>query len=544
MPRSREKPESTTVSTAVVIAEAAQAIREQLGRCLGPEQRVLTCYHGEEALDLIGGDESVALVLVDANLPDMGGHDFLCELYNRHPRVMGILLTDSSTLPARGPGAPAVARECNLFQSLAKPVVEEELRAAVDGALAAQRAAEDEREPSSRLRCARASLEGITDVLENSIAVQTTAMRRLHDLALELNSANTLQEIAEASARAAMELLQVSAALVRVRDPRHPQRAAEVLIGQWPRRAGDGSDVSSQASAEEKVHREELCSSDGNLGEILLRATSGSGNHAGALPPRERESLNLLASSTAIAVRNELRRHERDAAQQATILALAGISERRDNETGLHLKRLAAYCRQLAEGLVEAGHYGDYITSEFIDHLARSSPLHDIGKVAIPDSILLKPGKLTREEEAVMHTHTTIGAETLESAMQQGDAYDFLAMGRDIALCHHERWDGSGYPRGLSGGAIPLSARILSLADVYDALTTERRYKPAWDHERVVSWIGALSGRQFDPDIVAVFLARQDEFDASRAQLADVFVPRRETGAGTSLPPDSSLGVV
>jgi putative two-component system response regulator len=161
------------------------------------------------------------------------------------------------------------------------------------------------------------------------------------------------------------------------------------------------------------------------------------------------------------------------------------------------------------------------ITDVWIEDLVRSAPLHDVGKVAIPDSILKKPGPLTNAEREVMKTHTTIGAATLEAAHVEGGARGFLEMGRDIALCHHERWDGEGYPRGTSGEEIPLAARILSLADVYDALTTKRPYKDAWPHEEALEWISERGGSQFDPNVVDSFMDRAGEFDAMRKRLAD-----------------------
>jgi putative two-component system response regulator len=151
----------------------------------------------------------------------------------------------------------------------------------------------------------------------------------------------------------------------------------------------------------------------------------------------------------------------------------------------------------------------------------RSAPLHDIGKVGIPDAILLKPGKLDPAEWAIMQTHAEIGAECLRGVMKEGRFQGFLQMSLDIAWCHHERWDGSGYPRKLAGTDIPLSARILALADVYDALTTVRPYKEAWTHERAIEWLASVAGSHLDPDVVRAFLGRAADADAIRARLAD-----------------------
>jgi putative two-component system response regulator len=212
---------------------------------------------------------------------------------------------------------------------------------------------------------------------------------------------------------------------------------------------------------------------------------------------------------------------ERDRAQQSAILALARLAEKRDDDTGQHLERVSHYSRLLAEGLRRRKLHPELITDAWIEDLVRSAPLHDIGKVAIPDSILKKPGPLTSAEREVMKTHTTIGAATLQAAHVEGDARGFLEMGRDIALNHHERWDGEGYPSGIAAEEIPLAARILSLADVYDALTTRRPYKEAWTHAEATAWISERGGTQFDPDLVAVFCAQASDFDSVRGKLAD-----------------------
>jgi hypothetical protein len=175
-----------------------------------------------------------------------------------------------------------------------------------------------------------------------------------------------------------------------------------------------------------------------------------------------------------VAVRHELSRRELDRAQHATILALARLAERRDMETGQHLERVSAYSRLVAEGLRTMGRHLDSITDRFIEDLACSSPLHDIGKVGIPDSILLKPGRLTPEEWLIMKTHAEIGGSTIDGVIREFGSPGYLRMGSEIAWSHHEKWDGSGYPKGLHGDDIPLSARIVAIADVYDALTTLR----------------------------------------------------------------------
>ena len=167
-----------------------------------------------------------------------------------------------------------------------------------------------------------------------------------------------------------------------------------------------------------------------------------------------------------------------------TIFTLAKLAESRDPETGEHLERVRNYCRVIAQHLQDNPTFRSQMDDEYVELIYQTSPLHDIGKVAIPDHILLKPGRLTAEEFEIMKTHTTRGAATLEAALEKYPGTPFLEMARDIALAHHEKYDGQGYPQGLAGDEIPLSARIMALADVYDALTSRRVYKEAYSHEQ------------------------------------------------------------
>jgi len=202
--------------------------------------------------------------------------------------------------------------------------------------------------------------------------------------------------------------------------------------------------------------------------------------------------------------------------RQAAIFGLARLAECRDDDTGQHLFRIRAYTRILTEELALSPEYGSAITEQFIEEIGHSAILHDIGKVGIPDSILLKPGKLTKSEFEEMKQHTVFGANVLAAADQFKESSSFLQLGRQIARSHHERWDSHGYPDGLQGDQIPLAARIISLADVYDALTSSRVYKPPFSHEESRAIIVSESGRQFDPHVVSAFLRRENDFKETR----------------------------
>jgi HD-GYP domain-containing protein (c-di-GMP phosphodiesterase class II) len=199
------------------------------------------------------------------------------------------------------------------------------------------------------------------------------------------------------------------------------------------------------------------------------------------------------------------------AAQEAIILSLAKLAESRDPETGAHLDRISHYCRLLARAAAAHPAFGDQIDEEFVDTIAASSPLHDIGKVGIPDAVLRAPRRLTAEETLVMQRHPEIGAATIRRAIAKSPGVTFLEMGHDIALSHHERVDGTGYPAGLAGDAIPLCARIMAVADVFDAFRSDRVYRKGVSHEEARQILRDGSGTQFDPRLVELFLGREQE---------------------------------
>ncbi len=208
--------------------------------------------------------------------------------------------------------------------------------------------------------------------------------------------------------------------------------------------------------------------------------------------------------------------------QDLTIVALGSIAETRDNETGNHIHRTRAYVRALALRLAPLPRYRESVSEEQWMMIWKSAPLHDLGKVGIPDSILMKAGKLTVEEFDVMKRHPTIGRDALRDAeTRMGAEGSFLGVAKEIAYGHHEKWNGSGYPQGLSGEAIPLSARLMALADVYDALISKRVYKPAWSHADAVAMVRESSGTHFDPSLVDCFLEDADEFRCIASRFSD-----------------------
>ncbi len=216
------------------------------------------------------------------------------------------------------------------------------------------------------------------------------------------------------------------------------------------------------------------------------------------------------------------RARENEVLQDVVVLAMASLGETRDNETGNHLRRTQHYVKALAEQLHTHPRFAEVLTPDAIRLLFKSAPLHDIGKVGIPDAILLKPGRLTPEEFEVMKTHTSLGYEAIRRAEESLDEEQpFLRFGKEIALSHQEKWDGSGYPQGLAGDAIPVSARLMALADVYDALISARVYKPAMSHADARAIILKGRGQHFDPDVVDAFLSVESQFIAIAARFQD-----------------------
>ncbi|QNM98776.1 response regulator [Chitinimonas koreensis] len=208
--------------------------------------------------------------------------------------------------------------------------------------------------------------------------------------------------------------------------------------------------------------------------------------------------------------------------QDATILAMASLAETRDNETGNHIRRTQNYVAALARALQSHPRFSALLTEENIDLLHKSAPLHDIGKVGVPDRILLKPGKLDAEEWEIMKLHTVYGRDAIIQVEKHlGGSNGFLAFAREIAYSHQEKWDGSGYPEGLAGDAIPLSARLMAVADVYDALISRRVYKPAFPHAQAVAMMREGRGSHFDPDVLDAFLAIEAEFLAIADRFRD-----------------------
>ncbi|TGE32180.1 HD domain-containing phosphohydrolase [Desulfosporosinus sp. Sb-LF] len=228
------------------------------------------------------------------------------------------------------------------------------------------------------------------------------------------------------------------------------------------------------------------------------------------------ETQNLLLEEK-VKARTELLERTNSAA----IYCLAALAETRDPETGEHIKRTQKYIRALALELQGKDEYSSVLTNEYIELLYKSAPLHDIGKVGVKDSILLKPGRLTEEEFEEMKKHTIYGGESLMVGIKELGEDSFLTLAKEIAITHHEKWDGTGYPRGLSKAEIPISGRLMALSDVYDALISKRVYKDAFTHDEARNIILEGRGTHFDPTIVDAFIMREAEFVGIMGKFGD-----------------------
>lgn len=517
------------------------AIRRQFRK----QYQVTTATGGVEALELLRSQPELdfGVIISDFNMPGMDGIEFLAAAGKVRPDSSMLMLTGRAELDV----AVKALHEGQIFRFLSKPCPGDVLKRAIEDGLKQFNLIQSERELREQLEHVNRELNNLNTQLEEKVNQRTQTIRSMIEFVTGLNGMNSVAEISQYVVTATADLLSCHRVSIMLPDKQRQSLHMEASVGvdkdiarhatvpvgigiagevfetKQPRLLLDGN-------SEDQDHQYEddffismplisvpMVSSGQSVG--VLNVT----DHSGSKPFREEDvnSLRAVAESTAIALVSQHHQEERNQAQEAIILALATLSEYRDPETGGHLKRLQHYCNYLAEYLRAESVYLDEITTAFIRDLARSSPLHDIGKVGIPDHILCKPGKLTVDEFEIMKTHAAIGGDTLKQIVQDGHNHGFLRLGMQIAYCHHEKWDGSGYPNGLEGQQIPLGARILALADVYDALTSQRVYKPAFSHEKAAEIIADGKGSHFDPVVVEAFFACQNDFAQTAEELKD-----------------------
>jgi len=492
--------------------------------------------HGYEVLEASDGREGIEqaranrpdVIVMDVGMPVMDGLEASRRL-KQDPataRIPIIMLTGKAQAEDVVLGLEAGAEEY-----VAKPFDVEVLLARVRSMM--------------RLACSHRELDQANDRLANQVATKTRQLELLYEYARALNEAADSAEIYDRvveTVRALTGSKRISLMLKEEGDEHlrcvravgiDAEIVGRIKVNAMCGVAGQvfttGKTFVAQAygqCADEEIRKR--YATDAFLSTPLVSTSLAThGEVLGVLNVTDREDdrhftqdeidcIRSIADSAAIAIRNVQQRQRLRDSVKVLLLTVGRLAEYRDEETADHLDRVANYARILAERLAGKPGFRHEITPEFIQDLYLAAPLHDIGKVGVPDEILTKPGPLTTEEFEVMKTHTEIGRQTLEFALANTGPVPMLNLCIDIAYCHHEKYNGRGYPRGLSGDAIPLCARIISLADAYDAITSRRRYSEARSHEEAVRIIRREAGQHFDPKVVAAFLEIAGRFDVIR----------------------------
>ncbi len=534
------------ISQKVLCVDDEVNVLEGLRRQLRRDFDITTAASGREGLAALEEEGPFAAFLVDYNMPEMSGIEFLRQASLVAPYTVSVMLTGQADLQV----VVEALHEGHIFRFLHKPCPRELLVRTIKDCLEQYRLAISERILTAELDRANHELRYLNEDLERRVAERTATIRRLHQFVSELNGLDNLDDVAEVVVATTAEVLNSTRVSLMLPDISGEYLVIKAAIGlddeiKATARVPVGAPIAGRIFAEsQRIVVNDVKQLEGHedrydsdfFASVPLASSSlvTPGGPVGVLNVTGRiggagydeesvAGLRAIAEAGAIAIRNQIRLQERNEARDATILALAKLAEHRDPETGEHLERVQAYCRLLSEALAETPTHSPVIDKAFIDTIVRSSPLHDIGKVGVPDRILLKPAKLTAEEFELMKRHSTVGGDTIRDLIEQGRTQDFLKMGMEIAYHHHEKFDGSGYPDGLAGEDIPLAARIMGVADVYDALTSKRVYKAAVPHEKAAAIIRKDSGSHFDPQVVAAFFRREQEFErlASRSPDCD-----------------------
>jgi response regulator RpfG family c-di-GMP phosphodiesterase len=469
----------------VLIVDDDRLVLSAFSRMLGEMPINLHLADSPEAGLRVLNSVPVAVVVSDYRMPRMGGGWFLRQVQTQWPQTVRILITAYGPLPE----IQQIVEQAGVHRVLSKPCNPQELRSAVSDALLwrdhmVQSPVEPEgpdREP--------ATLEhrGLQDGFRQAFhaAPDPMVLADWDGKILEFNHA-FVQSVG-GSLRTALE--RCSAVLEGWRAPWPAIREALHARGQWQGQL--------RHATEERYALFTVC----------------------AVLDEKKEPCGMCVVQKDLTAFHALEQASRETRYNIP-LALARLAEFRDTDTGAHLQCIRAFSWLLAVELARLPKYANVIDEEFLDALYGASPLHDLGKVAIPDTILLKPGKLDDKEWQVMKTHSRIGAEVLAVASAGTVLQQWMEMGRRIALEHHEKWDGSGYPAGLKGEEIHLAARIVALADAYDAITSKRVYKEAMSHDEARRRIVEATGSHFDPDVVWAFLRAEGAFqEVKRAQL-------------------------
>lgn len=399
-----------------------------------------------------------------------------------------------------------------------------------------------------RLVIARKELDTLNNRLEHEVKIKTRRLEALNDFMQELNQALTREHILDKLVHAIRDVSGAGRVSVMMLDRAGENLVCEraygidaavvktMRVGALEGVAGQvfrsGKTLSAQTfgdSRDANRHYERSAFVSAPLVTTTPdapRSMFGVVNvtdkkDEGPFSEDEVDCIRSISDAAAIALQSVLRKNQLEESLVVLLKTIGHLAEYRDEETTLHIERVALMTRILAMQLSRGGPYQDEVTDEFVEMIEQAASLHDIGKVGIPDDILTKPGKLTDEEFQIMKTHTDIGRRVLSLPMDGDQPVPLLSMCIEIAHCHHEKYNGKGYPKRIAGQHIPLSARIVALVDAYDAITSKRRYKKERSHEEAVEIIRSDSGQHFDPHVVDAFLQCHDQFDELRARCGD-----------------------
>jgi response regulator RpfG family c-di-GMP phosphodiesterase len=489
---------------------------------------VIEATEGQQALDVVAG-RPIDLIIMDIGLPGMDGVAATRRLMidPKTAAIPVIILTARS-----GSGDVVRGLEAGAQEYLFKPFDVAELLARV--------------RTVHRLTTAHKQLDRLNTHLEVEVDTKTRRLQRLYEFMRDLNHADARGEILDLLIRCVEQTTGAKRVSLFVVNAAGKTLVCERALGMDPAnvpalkiedvqgitgqvfRCGKtlaartyGSPVQSDRDYSRDTFLStplistSLQTRDGVIG--VLNVTDKNDD----IPFSDEEigCIRSIADAAAIALDNVTRRIRLEQSVRVLLRTVGRLAEYRDEETTLHLERVSKLARIIACELHREGPYAAIVTEEFIESLVQAAPMHDIGKVGIPDEILTKPGKLTDEEFQIMKTHTDIGRRVLSQALDPAHPVPLLQMCIDIAHGHHERYDGKGYPRRIRGVDIPLSARIIALVDAYDAITSRRRYKDAKPHEQAVEIIRSEAGRHFDPLIVEAFLRCEKKFNQVRERL-------------------------
>ncbi len=506
-----------------------------------PELRFILMAHlqaaGFRTLEAVNASQAYALaneklpdiIIMDVGLP--GGVDGIVATRTiksdkKTAHIPIIMLTGRSRTEDVVHGLEAGAQEY-----LCKPFELAELLARVQTVLKLSRARED--------------LDRLNSQLEVQVDVKTKRLQLLYEFMRDLNGASTRDEVYQLTIHGVQRMTSAARISLFVRDVTGDQLHCVASIGMEAgvseqltinddtgisgqvfkqgrtlaaRAYGDGSKDARRYQGEMFVSTPLISTLHHDTERILgvINATNKNGDEP--FQEEEIEGIRSIADAAAITLDGMTRQEQLEQSVSTLVRTVAHLAEYKDEETTEHLERVAVFAKILAAQLQKSSPYAPQITNDFLRYMVQAAPMHDIGKVGIPDDILTKPGKLTDEEFRIMRTHTEIGRRVLSQALQASNQSPLLQMCIDIAHCHHERWNGKGYPRGLNADETPLAARIIALVDAYDAITSERRYSAARSHEQAVEIIRADRGKHFDPVIVDAFLECQAYFNAIRSR--------------------------